>query len=74
MIKDGISVYYSYLPSTRFMHAGRLVGHNGAVCTLTVRGNLTATGSRDRFIKIGYGIPPTYMHYCMKRITVNVHL
>jgi len=34
------------------MHCGRLVGHNGAVCALTMKGNLMVTGSRDRFIKL----------------------
>ena len=36
----------------RFMHCGRLVGHNGAVCALTMKGGLMATGSRDRLIKV----------------------
>ena len=34
---------------------GKLVGHNGAVGTMTiVDGKLLATGSRDRLIKVLY--------------------
>ena len=36
----------------RFMHRGRLVGHNGAVCALAVKDKIMATGSRDRLIKV----------------------
>lgn len=36
----------------RFMHLGKFVGHNGAVCALEVKGNIMATGSRDRLIKV----------------------
>lgn len=34
------------------MHRGRFVGHNGAVCALEMKGNIMATGSRDRLIKV----------------------
>ena len=36
----------------RFMHLGRFVGHNGAVCALEMKGSILATGSRDRLIKV----------------------
>ena len=43
------------LPPSRMISVGKLVGHNGAVGTMTiVDGKLLATGSRDRLIKVLY--------------------
>ena len=44
----------TYIPMNRFMHRGRFVGHNGAVCALEMKGNVMATGSRDRLIKVRF--------------------
>ena len=38
--------------ASRFMYRGRLVGHNGAVSALTMKGNIMASGARDRLIKV----------------------
>lgn len=49
--------------SCRFMHRGKFVGHNGAVCALEMKGNVMATGSRDRLIKVSIiseEFKPTY--------------
>jgi len=34
------------------MWCGKLVGHNGAVCALTLSNGQVVTGSRDRLIKL----------------------
>ncbi|XP_064385434.1 kinesin-like protein KIF21A [Halichondria panicea] len=36
----------------KFMFCGRLVGHNGAVCALSLSNGIMATGARDRLIKL----------------------
>ena len=45
------------------MHSGRLVGHNGAVCALTMKGSLMITGSRDRLIKVHITLLHTIANY-----------
>lgn len=49
------SLHHEFFNS-RFMHRGRFVGHNGAVCALVVKGTIMATGARDRLIKVNYFI------------------
>ncbi len=43
---------YNHHHVARFMFCGRLVGHNGAVCALSLSNGIMATGARDRLIKL----------------------
>lgn len=53
----------------KFMHQSRFVGHSGAVCTLTMKGNLMATGSRDRLIKL-YDLEAAEVKGCVNQPSI----
>jgi len=60
--------YYTQCYSFRSGYLGRFVGHNGALCALVIKGNLMATGSRDRLIKVSINM---FVHYHFSHIFVG---